>query len=103
MGNYLLRHGSDEKASFLNNYAWYLALHDAELKKALKLAKRAVQLSPQAHILDTLAETYARNSMHEEAVATQEEAVKKASDRQRKQFEERLEGFKKALKESDEK
>ena len=103
VGDYLLHHGSDSDANFLNNYAWYLALQDTQPKKALKLAKKAVKLSPLAHILDTLAETYARNGRHEKAVATQKKAVEKASDRQRKQLEERLEGFKKALKESQEK
>lgn len=101
-GDYLLRHGPSGDANFLNNYAWYLATHDKKLKQALKLAKKAVKLSPKAsHIVDTLAEAYRRNGMHGKAVETAKRAVELAtSDRARRQAEERLKEFEKAQKEA---
>lgn len=101
IGEYLLGKGQDANAEFLNNFAWFLAIHDLHLKRALELAKKAVKLSPEApHILDTLAECYHRRGEHEQAVATQKKALKFVSEGQRPQYEKRLAQFEAALKKS---
>ena len=101
IGDYLLGNGLDRDSRFLNNYAWFLATHDLHLKRALKLAKKAVKLSPKApHILDTLAESYHRNGKHRKAVKTQKKALEFVSERQRPQYAKRLAEFEAALKES---
>ena len=98
MGDWLLANGLDGDSQFLNNYAWFLATHDLHLKRARKLAKKAVKLSPRApHILDTLAEAYHRNGEHARAVKAQKKALGLVSGTQRKQYEERLAEFEAAL------
>ena len=103
--DYLIRHGFEKDAEFLNNYAWYLASHGEGAKKALELAKKAVDLSPKSsHILDTLAEAYRQNGLHREAVLAQKKAVELAPDtNQRSLLEKRLDAFQKALEESEKK
>jgi uncharacterized protein YyaL (SSP411 family) len=102
--DYLVRHGFEMDAEFLNNYAWYLASHGAEPKRALEVAKKAVGLNPKsAHILDTLAEAYRQNGLHREAVETQKKAVEIAPDNQRAFLEKRLNQLQKALEESEKK
>ena len=100
-GEYLIQHGPEkEQAEFFNNFAWFLATNGMEVKKALRLARKAVELSPKsAHIIDTLAEALFRNGLYKEAVETQKQAVALASEQQKKQFEERLQGFEKELNE----
>lgn len=101
IGDYLLGNGLDGDSQFLNSYAWFLATHDLHLKRALKLAKKAVKLSPKSpQILDTLAESYHRNGKHRKAVSTQKKALEFASERQRPQYAKRLAKFEAALKES---
>ncbi len=98
-GDYLLENGQKkDDAEFLNNYAWYLATEDVDSKKALGLAKKAVELSPKAaHIADTLAEAHFRNGQYDEAVAAQKKAVELARDEQKEEFKKRLQKFEKAL------
>ncbi|MBW1982122.1 MAG: M48 family metalloprotease [Deltaproteobacteria bacterium] len=63
----------------LNNLAWLLATSREDPffqpQRALELAQKAAELSPQPHILDTLAEAYAANHRFEEALATAERAL----------------------------
>jgi tetratricopeptide (TPR) repeat protein len=63
----------------LNNLAWLLATAEDEAmrdhKRALALAKRAVDLERSAMYLDTLAEAYFVNGMTGEAIETIKEAI----------------------------
>jgi Zn-dependent protease with chaperone function len=64
----------------LNNLAWFYATcEDQSLrdpKRALMLAKLAVELEPSSHALDTLAESYYVNGMIPEAIEAGERALK---------------------------
>jgi tetratricopeptide (TPR) repeat protein len=56
-------------AGVLNNYAYSLAEQGKELGRALELAQRAVELSPEtAPFLDTLGWTYFKKGDHEKAI-----------------------------------
>jgi tetratricopeptide (TPR) repeat protein len=63
----------------LNQKAWMLATcPNAKYRdgaKAVELAKRAVELSPNFKILDTLAAAYAEAGRFDDAIATQEEII----------------------------
>jgi tetratricopeptide (TPR) repeat protein len=63
----------------LNNLAWFYATcEDQSLrdpKRALMLAKLAVELEPSSHALDTLAESYYVNEMIPEAIEAGERAL----------------------------
>ncbi len=41
----------------------------------MELAKKAVELNPKAHVLDTLAAAYAEVGKFEDAITTQEKAI----------------------------
>ncbi len=66
----------------LNNLAWlYATCPQPDCRhpqKALQLAKRAASLSPEAHILDTLAEAYYVNGDIQKALSTSEDALRLA-------------------------
>ena len=70
---------SPEQPEVLNNLAWLLltvsdkAIVDPE--QALTLAKQAVILEPNAHILDTLGLAYWQNGFPEQAVLAEERAL----------------------------
>ena len=101
VGEYLIRHVGETDATLLNNYAWFLATHDAKLSRALELARKAVKLQPDAaFILDTLGECLFRNGKFKEAVEAQRTAIKLAPETQREEMEDRLFNFEKALKEA---
>ncbi len=78
----------------LNNLAWLFATSPQpeirDPKTALELALRAVQISRQPYILDTLAAAYDANGMPEMAVRIQKAAVASVSPDQKKDFEKRL-------------
>jgi Zn-dependent protease with chaperone function len=63
----------------INNLAWlYATCPDRSLRHpddALRLARRAVELEPSPHIMDTLAESYYVNSMFAEAAAVEKKAI----------------------------
>jgi len=63
--------------------------------KAIRLAKKAVEMSPTPYNLDTLAAAYAEAGMFEKAVTTQEEAI--SILRQEGKPDEVIEGFKMRL------
>lgn len=66
-------------ATVLNNLAWLYATAPPPFQnpeKALQLARQAVALEIEPHILDTLAEAYFVNGRYQEALATIEEALK---------------------------
>ena len=62
-----------------NDLAWLLATcPDARYRdgvKAVELAQKAVELSPRASFLDTLASAYAEVGKFEDAIITQEKAI----------------------------
>ncbi len=68
-----------ERPEALNNLAWLLltaedpAVHD--YPRALKLAQRAAELAPRAHVLDTLATAWWLNGRRDKAVAAAEAAL----------------------------
>ncbi len=68
-------------ADLSNNLAWLLlTAKDESLRdpiRALTLARSAVLLKEEGYILDTLAEAYFANGLYEEAIATEQRAIKK--------------------------
>ncbi len=80
----------------LNNLAWlYATCEDESLKnpsEALRLAERAAAIDPQAHILDTLAESYFINGRFEEAAETAKTALT-LSRENRSYYEKQLKRF----------
>ncbi|HSQ84273.1 MAG TPA: M48 family metalloprotease [Desulfobacterales bacterium] len=87
----------------LNNLAWLYATCDVESfrnpKKALELAKRAVQLEESPHILDTLAESYYVNGMFEQAINVELRALE-LTTKDRDYYKKQLLKFKLAMKKS---
>jgi hypothetical protein len=83
----------------LNNLAWlYATSEDDALRRparALALARRAADLDPSAHVLDTLAESYFVNGDTAAAVDFARQALEKAEDK-REYYRSQLEKFKKA-------
>ena len=86
----------------INSLAWVLSIlpdaTDEEKNTALLLARRAVELDPSSHILDTLAEAYFVNGKYREAVKTIDRAFTASGplddheylERQRLKFEQAL-------------
>jgi Zn-dependent protease with chaperone function len=89
----------------LNNLAWILATSDdPELrddKRALSLATRAVDIDRSPTFLDTLAEAYYVNGLHDEALKTIKEALDKATEN-REYLLRQQEKFKGAMERSGE-
>ncbi len=87
----------------LNNLAWLYATCEVESfrdpKKALELAKRAVQLEESPHILDTLAESFYVNGQIEQAIITESRALE-ISIKNRDYYKKQLAKFKLAMKKS---
>jgi tetratricopeptide (TPR) repeat protein len=69
-------------ATAFNNLAWLLVTEESvrDRERGLKLARRAVSLSPSPVFLDTLAEAYYVNGYTEEAVETIQEAISAATE-----------------------
>ncbi|MFO7885809.1 MAG: tetratricopeptide repeat protein, partial [Desulfobacteraceae bacterium] len=69
----------------LNNLAWLFATCSKtslqDHKRALVLAKKALRLSQEPHILDTYAEACFLNGHYSEAVHVAEQALEKAESR----------------------
>ena len=94
-----------DNPEIINNLAWlYATCEDQSLrdpKKAISLAKKALDLKETPHILDTLAESYYVNEKYKDAV----EAEKRALDltpKNRFYYEKQLKRFMKAAqKEAD--
>jgi len=84
----------------LNNLAWlYATCEDVSFRnpeRALSLAKRAVAVDRQAHILDTLAESFFINGEIDAALGTEKEALTMAK-RDRSYYQQQIEKFEKAL------
>ena len=85
----------------LNNLAWlYATCEDASFRnpeRALALAKRAAALEREAHVLDTLAESYFVNGNVEKALAAAKEALAIAK-KERSYYQEQIAKFEEALK-----
>ncbi|MDF1591368.1 MAG: M48 family metalloprotease [Desulfobacterales bacterium] len=83
----------------LNNLAWLFATCDdpnyRDPQKALRLAQQAATLSPAAHIMDTLAESFYVNGKYAEAAQAAERALQLARTN-RSYFEDQLEKFRTA-------
>ncbi|WP_456434339.1 M48 family metalloprotease [Thermosulfuriphilus sp.] len=71
-----------EDPEILNNLAWlYLTIEDPARRnpfRALDLALKAAQISPDAYVLDTLALAYFENGQIDEAIRLEKMALKKA-------------------------
>ena len=84
----------------LNNLAWlYATSEDARFRnpeRALTLAKRAAALEREAHVLDTLAESYFVNGEIEKALTAEKEALAIAK-KGRAYYQEQIARFEKAL------
>ncbi len=90
-----------QNASVLNNLAWLYATSPKPYRnpsRALDLALRAVELSPQPNVLDTLAEAFYVNGRYKEAIAVINEAISMGGhdldylQKQKKRFERALQG-----------
>jgi len=84
----------------LNNLAWlYATCEDVFFRnpeRALALAKRAVAIDRQAHIMDTLAESFFINGDSEAALATEKEALAMA-EKDRSYYQQQILKFEQAL------
>lgn len=70
---FVVQHPNDSVA--LNNLAWFLATHGGDLEQAAQLARRSVELAPDAANLDTLAWIEHLRGDDEAAWATIERAL----------------------------
>lgn len=69
-----------DNAMALNNFAYYLAQEGGNLAKAEDLSKRSLEKDPDnPTYIDTLAWIYYMQGKYEEALATQESAIEKAT------------------------
>lgn len=89
----------------LNNLAWLYATSEAPSYRkpirALKLARKASDLAPSPHVLDTLAEAFYVNGKISKAIAAAE-AARRMAGKNRDYYEKQLEKFRKALAGEDE-
>jgi len=85
----------------LNNLAWLFATCEdisfRDPERALVLAKRAAALEREAHILDTLAESYFINGDTEAALVAEKEALANAT-KDRSYYQQQIERFENGLK-----
>ncbi len=92
-----------DNAEALNNLAWiYATCREITYRdpvKALRLAKRAATLNPVPHILDTLAESYFVNRLHEEAITAIQQAIAQGPE-DTTYYESQLRKFEKAARKS---
>ncbi|MFH2064001.1 MAG: M48 family metalloprotease [Pseudomonadota bacterium] len=89
-----------ESPEILNNLAWILATSSTpecqNHKKALSLAKKAVELKQEAYILDTLAQAYFVNGFVQEALTAEKMALSLATENDRELYEKQIIKFQKA-------
>jgi len=87
-----------DDAILQNQVAWEFAINNVRLDDAMRLAKRAVKLAPKdANIWDTLGEVLFRRAEYREAVKAESTAVE--LDPNNKLFRQKLERWRKKLKE----
>ena len=103
--DWLRRATATDDAWVLNSAAWvYATSEDPAIRNpalALKFAQKAVSLAKgesAPNYLDTLAAAYYANSKFSEAIKTEQQAVKALAGRDPKDFEERLDFYRKALR-----
>ena len=85
-------------ADFYNHFAWWVYENkvENEYKTAIKYAKEAVTLNPDAYyIWDTLAWLYFENRQHQMAVEASEKALSLAPENQYNQYKNELNKIKK--------
>ncbi|RTZ95803.1 MAG: peptidase [Deltaproteobacteria bacterium] len=91
---------SPDDAEALNNLAWlYATCEDESFRSpglALNLSKKAASISPKAHIMDTLAESYYINGQLEMAVQSARSALEAAREN-RSYFSGQLKKFREAV------
>lgn len=84
-------------ARALNNLAWlYATTRTNDLfrpQKALELARRAAQLDPEPHVLDTLAQCYFINGQYEKAIETEKRALSLVKGEEASHYRQQLEKF----------
>jgi len=89
-----------DNPEIMNNLAWIFATGKEspffQPDRALALARKAADISPKSHILDTLAEAYFVNGQTGKALATAEEALTAASG-DRSYYVEQVERFRAEL------
>ena len=86
-----------DNAEVYNSLAWALATRKLYPERALEIALKAQELSPNdPNIMDTLAESYYANGEYKKAVEWEKKALKKSPDSEF--FKKQLEKFKSALK-----
>lgn len=84
----------DQSADMYNSVAWEMAINNYKLEKALKYAKKAIDLKKDdANIWDTLGEIYYRMKNIKKAIESEKKAVELAPDE--KLFKEKLEEWQK--------
>jgi Zn-dependent protease with chaperone function len=92
-----------DQVNALNNLAWLYATSDDPLyrqpQQSLELALRAASISPEPHILDTLAEAYYVNGEIENAIKTSEKSLLSASHNN-SYYLEQMKKFQKAARSS---
>ena len=94
---------ADNHVPALNNLAWIYATCDRTRyrapTKALDSAEQAAALNPAPHILDTLAESYHVNGLHQKAIGTIKQALARGP-KERDYYESQLRKFEKATTEN---
>ena len=87
----------------LNNLAWFYATCDVSLRnpqRALSLALKAASMAEEAHILDTLAESYYINGMVQEAIDAETRALR-VTRKHHFYYKEQLQKFKQAAERNE--
>jgi hypothetical protein len=85
--------------SLLNDYAWYMAGHTKDLKKALRLVDEALRSSPNdPNFLDTRALVLAHEDRIDEAIATEDRALSLAPASEKAAFADSLASLKERKK-----
>ena len=85
-----------DKASTLGSYARFWANLGKNLENALEVAKKSVELAPDAYNWDTLSRVYEKSNNYGEALKAQEKAVELAGD-QAQRYQRRIGQLKKAM------
>lgn len=86
--------------TILNNLAWLYATTPPPFRdpdEALELALQAAAISPEPHVLDTLAEAYYVNGRYSEALEAINEALAKAGSSDRTHYLKQQQKFQRAL------
>jgi tetratricopeptide (TPR) repeat protein len=89
-----------DQPSDLSRYARFWANQGENLESALKAAKKAVELYPDANTLDTLSQVYTKLKKYDEALKAAEKAVELADEEVKARYKNRIKQIKKAQEEA---